>query len=205
MLDNTIFHLNYRQNASEMIEYLWVMEMLKISEQEYTEIKAAGRKNKNKRVAKRLEVLELRYAEKSNAEISEKTGFNVRYITTLMGLYKKQGLSEYIRIKQTSHRRNMTEAEEAAVLAECEQEAEAGNILTVEKVRIKLEEKLGRKTSQNYAYRVLGRHGWRKVMPRSKHPKAASQEEQDSSKKLKQRMPKSFPKTPAKCPSDVSR
>lgn len=172
--------------------------MLKISEEEYQAIKAAAKANKNKRVAKRLEVLELRYAEKSNAEISEKTGFNERYITTLMGLYKKQGLAEFIRIKQTSHRRNMTEAEEAAVLAECEQEAEAGNILTVEKVRMKLEEKLGRKTNKSYAYRVLGRHGWRKVMPRSKHPKAASREEQDSSKKLKLCTQKLCPKTQAK-------
>ena len=174
------------------------MKMLRISEQEYARIKTAAKENKNKRVAKRLEVLELRYAGKSNAEISEKTGFNARYITTLMGLYKKQGLKEFIRIKQTSHRRNMTEAEEAAVLAECEEEAEAGNILTVEKVRRKLEEKLGRRTSPNYAYRVLRRHDWRKVMPRSKHPKAASREEQDSSKKLKPSTTKLFSKIPAK-------
>ena len=172
--------------------------MLKISEEEYAEIKAAGRANKNKRVAKRLEVLELRYTEKSNAEISEKTGFNERYITTLMGLYKKQGLAEFIRIKQTSHRRNMTAAEEAEVLAACEQEGEAGKTLTAQTIREKLEEKLGRKTSQNYVYRVMKRQGWRKVMPRSKHPKAASEEEQDSSKKLKQSTPKSFPKIPAK-------
>ena len=116
--------------------------MLKISEEEYAEIKAAGRANKNKRVAKRLEVLELRYAEKSNAEISEKTGFNERYITTLMGLYKKQGLAEFIRIKQTSHRRNMTAAEEAEVLAACEQEGESGKTLTAQTIREKLEEKL---------------------------------------------------------------
>ena len=145
-----------------------------------------------------MEVLELRYAEKSNGEISEKTGFNERYITTLMGLYKKQGLAEFIRIKQTSHRRNMTAAEEAEVLAACEQEAEAGKTLTAQTIREKLEEKLGRKTSENYVYRVMKRQGWRKVMPRSKHPKAASEEEQDSSKKLKQSTPKSYPKIPAK-------
>ena len=109
--------------------------MLKISEAEYREIKSAAKANKNKRVAKRLEVLELRYYGKSNAEISERTGFNERYITTLMGLYKKQGLEEFIRIKQTSHRRNMTAAEEAEVLTECEQDAEAGNTLTAQTKR----------------------------------------------------------------------
>ena len=164
--------------------------MLKISEAEYERIKAASKANRNKRVAKRLEVLELRYEKKSNAEIAEKTGFNKRYVTTLIQTYKKQGLEEYIRIKQTSHRRNMSEEEEAKVLARCEEEAEAGKVLTAETVRQKLEEQLGRETSTNYVYRVMKRNGWRKVMPRSRHPKAASQEEQDSSKKLKLGTPK---------------
>lgn len=164
--------------------------MVKISEAEYERIKAASKANRNKRVAKRLEVLELRYARKSNAEIAEKTGFNKQYVTTLIQTYKRQGLEEYIRIKQTSHRRNMSEEEEAKVLAQCEEEADAGKVLTAETVRKKLEEKLGRETSTNYVYRVMQRNGWRKVMPRSRHPKAASQEEQDSSKKLKLSTPK---------------
>ena len=164
--------------------------MVKISEAEYERIKAASKANRNKRVAKRLEVLELRYARKSNAEIAEKTGFNKQYVTTLIQTYKRQGLEEYIRIKQTSHRRNMSEEEEAKVLAQCEEEADAGKVLTAETVRKKLEEKLGRETSTNYVYRVMRRNGWRKVMPRSRHPKAASQEEQDSSKKLKLSTPK---------------
>ena len=67
----------------------------------YVTIKAAIKSNKNKRVAKRLEVLELRYAMKSNVEIAKKTGFNERYITTLIQTYKKHGLAENIRIKQT--------------------------------------------------------------------------------------------------------
>ena len=164
--------------------------MLKVSESEYERIKAASKANRNKRVAKRLEVLELRYARKSNAEIAEKTGFNKLYVTTLIQTYKRQGLEEYIRIKQTSHRRNLSEEEEAKVLAQCEEEAESGKVLTAETVRRKLEEQLGRETSTNYVYRVMERNGWRKVMPRSRHPKAASQEEQDSSKKLNLSTPK---------------
>ena len=164
--------------------------MLKVSESEYERIKAASKANRNKRVAKRLEVLELRYARKRNAEIAEKTGFNKLYVTTLIQTYKRQGLEEYIRIKQTSHRRNLSEEEEAKVLAQCEEEAESGKVLTAETVRRKLEEQLGRETSTNYVYRVMERNGWRKVMPRSRHPKAASQEEQDSSKKLNLSTPK---------------
>ena len=161
------------------------MKMIKISEQEYERIKEAAKKNKNKRVDKKLQVLIMRHENKGNEEISARTGYNVRYITTLMGQYKKQGLEEFIRIKQTSHNRNMSVEQEAKVLAKFEEEADAGHELTVKEIRQGLESELGKETSVAYAYRVLKRHGWRKVMPRPKHPKAAAKEEQDSSKKLK--------------------
>ena len=161
------------------------MKMIKISEQEYERIKEAAKKNKNKRVDKKLQVLIMRHENKGNEEISARTGYNVRYITTLMGQYKKQGLEEFIRIKQTSHNRNMSVEQEAKVLAKFEEEADAGHELTVNQIRQGLESELGKETSVAYAYRVLKRHGWRKVMPRPKHPKAAGKEEQDSSKKLK--------------------
>ena len=158
---------------------------IRISEEEYGRIKDARKKNKNKRVEKLLEVLVLRYEGKSNTEISEKTGYNIRYITTLMGKYQAQGLDEFIRIKQTSHNRKLTEEEEAEVLAACEAQANGGKILTAAEIKKAFDERLGEETAVNYVYRVMKRHGWRVVMPRPKHPKAASQEEQDSSKKLR--------------------
>ena len=119
--------------------------MITISEVEKAAIDAAAKANRNKRVAKRLEVLELRYAGKSNSEISIRTEYNERYVTTLMDCTKKQGLEEYIRIKQTSHRRNLTEAGEAKVLAESTKETEAGKVLTVKTIRERFEKRLGRK------------------------------------------------------------
>lgn len=174
------------------------MEMFKISEQEYEQIREAARKNKNKRVDKKLQVLMMRHENKGNEEIAARTGYNVRYITTLMGQYKQQGLEEYIRIKQTSHHRNLSVEQEAKVLASFEEKADAGHELTVSEIRQGLETKLGKETPANYVYRVLHRHGWRKVMPRPKHPKAATEEEQDSSKKLKSITKKSSQKNQTK-------
>ena len=42
------------------------------------------------------------------------------------------------------------------------------------------------KISDMQIYSVLHRHGWRKIMPRSRHPKKASEEAIEASKKLKQ-------------------
>ena len=158
--------------------------MKKPTGEEFEKIKAARKANKNKRVEKLLEVLTLRYEGKSNREITEKTGYNERYVTTLLAKYRKMGLEEFIRIKQTSHYRKMTEAEETQLLEKCSELAAEGKVLTVADIRQVFEEELGEKTGHDYIYKLLKRHGWRKVMPRAKHPKAASEEEQNSSKKL---------------------
>ncbi|MBQ1404846.1 MAG: winged helix-turn-helix domain-containing protein, partial [Oscillospiraceae bacterium] len=113
-----------------------------------------------------------------------RTGYNERYITKLMGDYAKQGLEEFLRIKHTSHYRLLDENEEAKILAEIEKEAEAGMILTIGDLTAAFEKKLGRKASKMYIYRLLKRHGWRKILPRSKHPKSADKEAVSASKKL---------------------
>jgi transposase len=160
------------------------MKMKKPTEEEFEQIKAARKANKNKRVEKLLEVLALRYEGKSNREISERTGYNERYVTMLLIKYRKQGLAEFIRIKQTSHHRKIAESEEAVILEQCSELADQGKVLTVADIRRVFDEALGEKTNPDYIYKLLKRHGWRKVMPRARHPKAASKEEQNSSKKL---------------------
>lgn len=160
------------------------MKMKKPTEEEFEQIKAARKANKNKRVEKLLEVLALRYEGKSNREISERTGYNERYVTMLLTKYRKQGLAEFIRIKQTSHHRKIAESEEAVILEQCSELADQGKVLTVADIRRVFDEALGEKTNPDYIYKLLKRHGWRKVMPRARHPKAASKEEQNSSKKL---------------------
>ena len=45
-------------------------------------------------------------------------------------------------------------------------------------------EKQCKDTGRGYIYMLLKRHGWRKVMPRAKHPKKADEEVIQASKKL---------------------
>ena len=62
--------------------------------------------------------------------------------------------------------------------------AEAGQQITVQEIKEKFNKECGKDTGNGYVYSVLKRHGWRKVMPRSKHPKAANEEACNASKKL---------------------
>ena len=63
------------------------------------------------------------------------------------------------------------EEEEAFLTPWVEQARQAG-VLVVSPLRAALAEKLGRKIAPSVVYRLLARHGWRKVAPDTRHPKS---------------------------------
>ena len=67
------------------------------------------------------------------------------------------------------------------------QAAERGQMLDIGEMEKAYAEKVGHSIGSGQIYRVLQRHGWRKVMPRSKHPKKASEEVIEASKKLRKK------------------
>jgi transposase len=71
-------------------------------------------------------------------------------------------------------RRNcsMTFEEEREFLAQWEAKATSGGVLTVPPIHAALVERLGHATPMSTTYRLLARHGWRKVQPDTKHPKS---------------------------------
>ena len=78
-------------------------------------------------------------------------------------------------------RRNasMTIEEEREFLAQWSAQAIQGGVLTVPPIHAALVEKLGHDIPLATTYRLLARHGWRKVQPDTKHPKSdpAAQDE----------------------------
>jgi transposase len=66
----------------------------------------------------------------------------------------------------------LTFQEEEEFLAPWVQQAAAAGVLVVSPLRAALAEKLGRKVAPSVVYRLLARHGWRKLSPDTKHPKS---------------------------------
>ena len=62
--------------------------------------------------------------------------------------------------------------EEEKFLAPWAEQARPAGVLVVSPVRAALAEKLGRKVAPSVVYRLLARHGWRKVAPETRHPKS---------------------------------
>lgn len=81
----------------------------------------------------------------------------------------------------------MSEEQEASLLEPYREKAEKGQIVEVSEIKTSYEQAVGHRTGGSQIYYVLRRHGWRKVMPRSKHPKKASEEVIETSKKLKKK------------------
>jgi len=159
-----------------------------ISAEEVLKIKGLQKKNRDKTVDKWLEVLLLRAVGKTRAQISEKTGFSEGYISDLMKEYGEVGLEEFAKKQYKGNNRNLSFAEEVALLAPFKAKAKSGQIVEVSEILAAYEAKIGREIkSSSHIYYVLKRHGWRKLMPRSKHPNKASDEEIEASKKLTQR------------------
>ncbi len=74
---------------------------------------------------------------------------------------------------------SLTLDEEQEFLASWETEASTGGVLSVPPIHDALVKRLGHDTSPSTTYRMLARHGWRKVQPDTKHPKSnqSAQEE----------------------------
>jgi transposase len=66
----------------------------------------------------------------------------------------------------------MTLEEEIEFLRPWEDKAREGGVLSVPPVHAALVEKLGYDVDISTTYRLLARHGWRKVQPDTKHPKS---------------------------------
>lgn len=157
-----------------------------ISQSQLLEIEAARKKNRNKNVERRLCVLVMRAEGKSLEEISEKTGYHISTASKLIARYMRDGISAIAENHYKGNRRNMSFEEEAAILAPFIERAERGEMVDIKEIAVAYQKAVSHKVSDTQIYYVLHRHGWRKIMPRSRHPKKASEEAIEASKKLKQ-------------------
>ena len=156
-----------------------------ISEEAYQEIVEAEKKTTDKRVSKKLSILLLRFSGKSLAETAKQMNCSISTVRRLIAEYHRDGLAEYMRSKYAGNHRSLSIEEENEILSSFEKKADAGQIITVQDIKRAFDERIGKNTGRGYIYMLLKRHGWRKVMPRARHPKKADDEAIEASKKLK--------------------
>jgi transposase len=73
----------------------------------------------------------------------------------------------------------LTPAEEGAFLKPWLESAAAGSLVVVSPIRAALAQRLGKPVKPSVVYRLLARHGWRKVAPDTRHPKSKPEIQED--------------------------
>jgi transposase len=156
----------------------------KFSEEQKLEIRSALKESKNIWEQKRLMMLNIRAESGASAQlIAQLLGCSKSSVEHVIGTYFLNGLSGIAWNKQSGNRRNLSMDEEKELLNQFKQQAEQGHMLVVKEIKQAYVKKLGRSVPNSTIYRMLKRHGWRKIMPRSKHPKKASDEAIEAYKK----------------------
>ena len=77
--------------------------------------------------------------------------------------------------------------EEKQFLAPFFARARSGEIATATEVKLAFEAQVGHEVEESTIYRLLDRHGWRKLMPRPHHPKGSQEEQEHFKKTLRRR------------------
>ena len=160
----------------------------KISAENAAEIKEVRKTITDKKVDRRLYAVQLRGEGLTNDEIAQKLDTSDKMVSQWVSAYiNNGGIAALLPKERIGMHRNLSIEEEKEFLSTYTEQAEAGQIIDLNELKAAYIEKVGHSIGGSQIYRMLERHGWRKVMPRSKHPQKASNEAIEASKKLNQK------------------
>lgn len=137
-------------------------------------------------------------------EIALHTGTSVWTVHQVISKYNRYGAAA-IATPGKGGRRNcyLSWDEEQEFLAPFFELAALGKIATIAVIRKAFEEQVAATVDPSTIYRLLERHGWRKIVPRPHHPKADLSEQQEfkktSSNGSKRSWQPETPMTPDRC------
>ena len=135
------------------------------------EIEKAMAECKSKSEYRRIQCVHLAMLHPGMAanKIAEITLFSESRVWAIHAIFRKEGLAGLIDSRGGRHRENLTLAEEAELLKPFEQESKNGSLIVAGRVKNAYEQKIGREAAESTIYRMLNRHGFRKITPYRRH------------------------------------
>jgi transposase len=145
--------------------------MVKCTKRQVRELKTAMHWKISEVLRQRIQMVLLRESGMTQPAIAEAMGVSLSTVNRAHMAYDQGGIKT-LKPKPCGGRKreNMTIAEEKA-LARFAKGAGAGEMLNIHDLKLAYERAIGHRTSNSTVYDLLGRHGWRKLMPRPFHPK----------------------------------
>ena len=109
----------------------------------------------------------------SAAAIAQLLGWSTATVHVLHSRWAKHGDAVFdVHARGGRRHQHLSAEQEAEVLAPFVDRAQAGGMLKVAEIQQAYEQRAGVAVAPSTIYRLLDRHGWRKVVPRPRHPKA---------------------------------
>src|SRR5438105_9470769 len=128
-------------------------------------------------------------------EIALHTGVSATTVHRVISIYNRLGPTALETPGKGGRRHEYLKLqEEKEFLAPFFVQAESGEIATVAQIQSAFEAKVGHAVDDSTIYRLLARHGWRKLMPRPRHPKADPQAQAQFKKTLQRRLKRPSPR-----------
>jgi transposase len=145
--------------------------MVKCTKRQIRQLKKALRWKIPEKQRRRIQMVLLRESGMTQPAIAGAMGVSLSTVNRVHMAYD-QGSIAALKPKPCGgrQRENMTMAEEKALLARFAKAAGAGEMLNIHDLKRAYEQAIGHDTSNSTVYDLLGRHGWRKLMPRPFHP-----------------------------------
>lgn len=158
--------------------------MKRYTNEERRAVETALSKEQNVDTYKRLQVLLWRMQGVPEREVVIRSGMRHSTIWRICNNYALYGVNGLGLRYEGGHNRKLSFEEEASALKECNETAEKGGFVRIKELQAEFEKLTGVHYHLHVFYRLLERHGWRKVKPRGQHPKKADDEAIEASKKL---------------------
>ena len=149
-----------------------------------SEISQAMRECKDSNEYRRIQCVHLGilYSCMTAKEIGEITLYSESRVKAIHVNYRANGLEGLKDSRGGRYREYMSAEEEAKFLEPFEQKSQTGALVVAGEVKKAYESKVGNEVHESTIYRLLARHGFRKIVPYKRHRKANT-EEQESFKK----------------------
>ena len=130
---------------------------------------------------RRLQCILLRRYEMTAEDAAKIVGLHPGSVRLIWAKWKRSGPDALLgeRRGQVRGAARWTREEERSFIDPFLKAAERGKLTTVKEIYAAQCTRMGKKLDPTVTYRLLGRHGWRKIVPRQEHPKADKKAQQE--------------------------
>jgi transposase len=148
--------------------------MYSFTDKQLKDLQAALANSQGKANYQRVMAIWLRAKCEMNArDVADAVGWSVNSVHQIQSRYFKEGSAIFDGPGRGGRRNeNLSFNQEDKLLAPFLKTAEKGGGLIVSEIQSAYERKIAKQVPPSTVYRMLARHGWRKIAPRPSHPRA---------------------------------